>query len=388
MVNHEKTLLLLFDGLGAKYLDPYGQSDFRHPAFNRLAAESILFENLIANSVDTETVTKSIFGCGKPGETNSIFDSLRNAGLRSELIIDSSNLRNSYPVRYIDQMTIVQQDATSSIADSFENTELARTFAQVIDLVNASNAQFICVHVSSLARVWDAPLINRVLGLGDEDPDLEEFYLAPRQNIHWRDDPDQYLQWMTAYHAQVRVLDQCVGLLLDEFVSNWPNSMILLTATGGYSLGEHGIVGPEATVPFIEATHIPFLVKLPQSTFNATRVWKLHGTDLVNNVLQSQLCDDDIQTRLGSYINERDNSKAILISEGKNDSMSIRTNSWSYVYGGNQRSLFVRPDDIWEVNNVFDRCATVAEAMCELKDQIASKNIPVSLPSVIFEPAN
>ena len=387
METSQKTLVILFDGLGAKFLDPYGLSDFRHPAINRLAAESILFENLIANSVDSDIVTRSFFGPPENGTDNTVFHFAQERGKTSELILDAGVLRSSYPVKVIDQITVLEQSECLSVAEKFEETELAQVFAQVIDLVNQSNADFISVHCSSLMRTWDAPIKERLSGVGEEDPDLDPFFIAPNQNESWRNDPDQYLQWLTAYQAQVRVLDQCIEILLSEFVSKNPDATVVFSATGGYALGEHGYVGARADAPFIEVAHLPLLVRMPMANVAAIRNRRMIGPSSVYKLLINCLSNHEIPEWAKEVRTDQNAGDSYVFSRGKNKSVSIRTRYWSFVNHNQQNALYVRPDDLWEINNVVDRCPDVAAAMIELKDAIASGGQLENLPELIFESA-
>ena len=387
METSQKTIVILFDGLGAKFLDPYGLSDFRHPAINRLAAESILFENLIANSVHSDVVTRSFFGPMDNAAENTVFHFAQQRGKKSELILDAGVLRSSYPVKEIDQITVVEQKECLSIAKAFEETELAQVFAQVIDLVNQSKADFISVHCSSLMRTWDAPINERLSGVGDEDPDLDPFFVAPEKNESWRNDPDQYLQWLTAYQAQVRVLDQCLEILLSEFVSNHPDATIVFSATGGYALGEHGYVGARADTPFIEVAHLPLLVRMPMANVAAIRNRRMIEPSSVYELLINCLSNGDLPEWAREVRIDQNAGDSCVFSHGKNGSVSIRTKYWSFVNHNQQHALYVRPDDLWEINNVIDRCPDVASAMIELKDTIAKGGQLENLPELIFESA-
>jgi arylsulfatase A-like enzyme len=381
----KKILVLVFDGLGAKYIDPYGQSDFRHDSINALAAESTVFENLIAASVDRESVVQSMFGLDR-SDADSIFSTARELGLHSEVIVDDESLYNVYRTDDMDNVTLCEQLPCNDVAETFEQTELVRTFAQVIDFIGRSDADLIVVHINSLANTWDAPIRDRMAGVGQDDPDPLRFHQPPIANANWRDDPDQFFQWQLAYQSQVRILDECVGVLLAQFDSMHPNSMIVFTATGGYALGEHGYVGSEPAAPWIENMHLPLIVRVPGVGTESTRVRQLISPANIVTMLKSWWNDPPQSNYLHQFFAPDKAQFDCIISQGIDRALAIRTDSWSYVFDNNSGALFVRPDDMWEMSNVVDRCPAVAEAMMEIATTRSNGMQIEPLPAEIFEP--
>jgi hypothetical protein len=184
------------------------------------------------------------------------------------------------------------------LASALEETLSAQLFASVLErLETLSNEPAVLwVHSTSLTKRWDAPaefrdnddLVCEEEGVCETCPDpievawqeahpddapprdwtsLEAARLAslpPQCTLPEDADPDLLLAWMTAYGAQVRVLDSLLGVLhgtLSEAIGKG-KAHFVMTGTSGFALGEHGVLGPSAGPPRSNRIQVPLLISL------------------------------------------------------------------------------------------------------------------------------
>ena len=101
--------------------------------------------------------------------------------------------------------------ASSARADDVSNTELARTFAAVSELIGRSSSQpqLVWAHARGMYGQWDAPLELQQLLLDEDDPPPIDSVTPPDLELHAGHDSDDVFRYGCAYAAQVLVLDEC-----------------------------------------------------------------------------------------------------------------------------------------------------------------------------------
>jgi arylsulfatase A-like enzyme len=233
-------------------------------------------------------------------------------------------------------------------ADRIEETQFYRTMATLANLLRRRTDEpfLFWAHFEGFRREWDFPLSYRQRYQIDEDPDpYAEVALPEIADKNFAPDVKQSVA--EAYSGGVAVLDETLAGLL-AFLKKEKldrNTVLLLTSTRGFSLGEHGYIGGNAEL-YGENVHLPLLLRFPDGAFAGFRSQTLLQPADVFGLLQRNALPeepDEVHSflRIGSEV--------------------IVTPDW-FVYrkpAGNE--LYVKPDDRWEVNDVADRCPHVLE---------------------------
>jgi len=251
-------------------------------------------------------------------------------------------------------------------------TQMAHLFASVVDwLADAPEPSFLWVHSRGMAGPWDAPLDFRNQFADEEDPAPPDMVTPPVIRLEADCDPDDLLGLQQAYAGQVRLLDMCIGVLLDaaQAMPGRENTLLAVTSPRGYPLGEHGRVGQCDEALYGELLNVPCFLRFPDGAGAAARSqYLLQPPDVFPTLLDwFSLPADDEPVWGASLIPAVDDirpsqrDRACSISEGHS---AIRTPAWLLErHPDSKRELFAKPGDRWEANEVADRCRETADEL-------------------------
>lgn len=90
------------------------------------------------------------------------------------------------------------------------------------------------------------------------------------------DDDESIRKGIAAYFGAVKMVDDCVGVLLDQLrsLSLWDDTLIVYTSDHGEMLGDHYLFNKNATC-YEQESRIPFMLKLPSGRYAGKRVCNL-----------------------------------------------------------------------------------------------------------------
>ena len=266
-----------------------------------------------------------------------------------------------------------------------EQTELAHFFAQAAQAIaSLENGTCLWLHSSGLSGAWDAPLELRNQLANSEDPEPPHWCEPPSD---WfdpnHDDPDQLLSYQQVCAAQVTLIDDFLGVVLDLMETGLGKSTVLcLLSPRGYPLGEHGIVGNDPTHDFEqchgESLHVPMMIRTPDregyASFRSLRSGALVQPSLVTQLLQDWFSGDEpMQEALRHFAFQFPEKNKEVAWTKSGDVNALQTHAWKLIVEGDRTSLYVKPDDRWEVNDVSRRCPSIVESMENvIKDLTAS----------------
>ncbi len=393
-------VVLSIDRLHAGYLGCYGNTWVATPHFNRLAAESFLFDQATTDHPRLEELLRS-WWLGRHVREHAVFEQpptlaqrLAAAGFATCLITDEPRVAN-HPLsaRFADLVNIegAAQRPADRPAEDASATRAAALFAAATErLTEAKPPFFLWIHSSGMETAWDAPDEFRQLYAEPDEPEPPRVEAVPSRRLGRDEDPDQVWGICQAYAGQVSLLDACLGGLLESLQSEAHASETLLAVVGmrGFPLGRNGRIGSPDEALYTELVHIPWLMRLPAAAGAAARSQALvQPCDLAPTLAAAlEIAGAGAETYARNLLpiirEEVDAVRGCVSLVGREGERAIRTPAWylrlAEVNDGAQTTeLYAKPDDRWDQNDVADRCPEIAEglaaALGELEASIAAK---------------
>ncbi len=195
-VSGKNILCLAIDRWNADFLGAYGNAWVETPAFDALAAESVLFDSFFATSLDLETLyrafwrgespTRVVASTAADAAPPSIFRLLKEKGYRTFVVSDDETvaLHPAVEDEFCDGRFFLGSPDATLPAETLEETqffrnfeELARFLAKLEDDAKCAKAEnggdaapwFVWAHFSGWNERWDFPLELRERFQEDED---------------------------------------------------------------------------------------------------------------------------------------------------------------------------------------------------------------------------
>jgi arylsulfatase A-like enzyme len=377
-------ICLVIDRLHCGFLGAYGNTWIETPALDRLAAESFVFDQMHIDSPQLGPLYRSFWQgwhALAPSAENrpSLPALLRDAGVHSTLLTDDRTLVEHPLAIEFDNCIQIDPPWQSQMAaeGAYEETHLARCFLQIVDWVQtAKRPFFLWCHLASLGTTWDAPLECRERYWDESDPPLLATAEVPDRMLKAGFDPDELLVYTQAYAGQIALLDTCLGGFL-QVLEEHPaaqKTMFTLTSARGFPMGEHLRLGPCDEVLHGELVHVPLMMRFPDRLGATARSQCLiEPADLwatfldrwrVANIPPSPTGVSLLPLMHEEPVATRDRS----VMAGAGQQRAIRTPAW-HLRKTEPPELYAKPDDLWEVNNVANRCLEVVDCLLDAADR-------------------
>ena len=230
---------------------------------------------------------------------------------------------------------------------------------------------------SGLAVAWDAPDAFRAGYVDPEDPPPPPGARVPNFTVDAETDPDLVVGIRQIFAGQLTLLDRCLGQVFEAAAAaGWT---VLLAGVRGMPLGLHGVVGcqpgnPPGGFPYGEWVHLPAILvdaagRMAGQRYGGLVVPAEIGATLVDIVAgRTSAASDRPASLVGLFDSWSAPSRDRAIIEA-GDLAAIVTNGWHLVAarpnGDDERlaRLFAKPDDYFELSDVADRCAAVADEL-------------------------
>ncbi|HUY35449.1 MAG TPA: sulfatase-like hydrolase/transferase [Pirellulales bacterium] len=386
-------IVVVVDRLHVGYVGCYGNSWVATPELDGLAMESFAFDQAIIDSPSLDELYGSFWtgshalqrrhawptGCG------TLADALGKAGVATTLISDDSRV-GEHPLAagFGEQIKVeppVARDAKT--APDVDQTHLAGYFALAADwLTKARGPLCLWLHTQGLQAAWDAPLEFRNHYADPDEPPPPTLVDVPRRLLPNDFDPDLRFGVCQAYAGQVTLLDTCLGGLLAALAESplQRDTLLALVSPRGLPLGEHRRIGTGDEAIYNELIHVPWLLRLPDGSGAAARSQALvQPADLC-----ATLCDwcgatppwaaGTGRSLLPVVRDEMETLRDRACVAAPGGEQGIRTAGWYLRLAADQTEageepdsdrveLYAKPDDLWELNDVADRCRDVAQAL-------------------------
>ena len=393
-----KVIVLVVDRLSPSQIGAYGNTCHDTDAMNRIASQGILFDQAVSPIASLEAGYQQLFQAAStsnatkaPAET--WLAAVNEAGVETTFICDRDWLAESPVLAGFDSVSRLSVKPLDRLASRVSQTSLARFFAQAIDRLESMPSQSLAwIDCSGLAGQWDAPSKLRQSLADPDDPEPPTFHEPASFVFDSKDgDPDALLGVQQAVDAQVRMLDDFIGVLVDVLEQpEFASTMFCLTSLRGYPLGQHGLVGsadaPVAqTLPlkygYSESLRAPLMVCLPEHYADgrpicdqAVRSGKLVTPAVMLSLIESFLSqkDDQVESWLVEHSMLPDCDRTLVVGQN-GEEIVLLTNAWKFMLNTqtDDCELYAKPDDLWEVNDVSQRCPNEVHLFRELVDQVA-----------------
>ena len=280
-------VIVVIDAARADHVGCYGYPRDTTPELDRLARESVVFEQHFCPYPATTPSTASLLTSLYP-DTHGVLgalgtDALEYQGMDPAILTLEKSLRSA---GYHTFMLTANEAASPAVGVGEDFDEVFRqrqvgpgrrdrgdsTRHLVRELAHALSEHqnphfFAYLHFLPPHSPYDAPGALKSLFSGKQPPiSFQTPAFLPQATEEYRAGPPpaDRAEWINLYDANLRWADQAVGEVRGvlEKAGLLEDTLLIVTADHGEALAEHGYVWHE-NVPYDEALHIPLLIRFP-----------------------------------------------------------------------------------------------------------------------------
>ncbi len=380
-------IVISLDAFATSAISAYGSSWNSTPALDTLASGAMLWDRVIATSDDAAETLKA---CWR-GETagGRWIDAFRAVGPTAWISDAGEEAAEIAGQAGFDHCTVVIPPAADDSAgdrlpaNEIEETRLARLFAATLERLDAPHAEWslLWVHSAALAAQWDAPRwLFPVEELDDEvfepvdpanftgdpwdspsaaadgdavaPPPIWDSVDAPSHRLSGEEHPDWVTSWMQTYGCQVQLVDRLLRLLLESLATREESIGLAVLGIGGISLGQNGWIGHRVGPLRSPQIHVPAILWDRGSVS-----MRIPGLTSLPEVVA---CIQPVTQRVAPIAWASDAAEKSVVTRSSRAKAAVTTQEWFWVVGpDNRSSLFLKPDDREDSNDVSSRCQEV-----------------------------
>lgn len=380
-----KTIIIVANGWNAGWLGCYGNEWVRTHSLDRLAAESVLFDQHFAVSPAPSGWFAAI-DSGRYAGKSSLLAALRNYGCRNVRVHDLK-----YAASASDSTDWSESIALPKRQSETPGEAIYLQIDQTLQSLSEIDNWLLWIETDRFVPPWDVSL-----DFFDEYAQDMAFLEEGEEPQPWDEPPTgphdcndrNFERLQTTFASVVTEWDAELAEWFELFREHKLDESALWLVTSGYglSLGEHGWIGPSGRRPFEELGHLPLLMRLPSAEQGGRRVESLTSSlDLLPTVIDF----------FGRPIPEDTHGKSLLpLARGQrnpihpclcqsirvdgHDATALRTPDWACYYSIQaQPLLFRKPEDRWEVNDLRQKhlewteyLESLLRAYCDRPDAI------------------
>ncbi|WP_028592213.1 sulfatase [Paenibacillus massiliensis] len=308
-----KVIQVMFDTLRKDYLTPYGATNMITPNFDRVAQETVRFDNFFAGSLPCMPARRELhtgrynflhrgWGPVEPFD-DSMPEILRTNGIYTHLVTDHKHYwrdgGSTYHPRYSSYEFIRGQEGDNWKAQVDKNADLSGlenlNAEQKKRKVGSISQDF--VNRAYMPRIEDHPLHRTVeagLDFLKANKDADQWFLqiecfdphepffVPKKYLDMYNVPEEFNGWLTYtydnftpekrdiilgyYKALITMCDDYLGKVLDFMDESnlWDDTMLIVNTDHGFMLGEHEWWGKNIMPVYNEIANIPFFIWDPR----------------------------------------------------------------------------------------------------------------------------
>jgi arylsulfatase A-like enzyme len=362
-------------GLHLGYLGCYGNEWVATPNLDRLAAQSVVFDQHYLDVLGSTATGR----CALPLPEG-------NASPDNSSTLDAMLKSHDVPVSRIGQPTLfghARNDADDPFLPIVEEAQAA------MKKFKRAKRSVLWVHLPNLSPPWHAPEECRepyfFPGPPEEGEELPTPWFDPPVGPLAKFDELTWQRVQNSYAAAVTYLDFHIGLLLEDLADD---VLLFFTADRGMALLEHGILGECRPWLHEELIHLPLLMRLPTAAEAGRRVFALtQAVDLAPTLLGAfgipapeTLHGHDLSPLARGEIAAVRPYACTGVRQSERVEWAIRTSEWALILPVQQgaddpartRQLYVKPDDRWEVNNLVQQQMELADTLEQTLRNVAA----------------
>lgn len=374
-------LVVTIDRLPAWMLPTWGATWVSMPNLDRLGGRGLVFDRLLATSLDPRDTVAALASDG------GLWREAAAAGWPATVVTDSAALP---AVAAGVERIVVPAAAAAHTAARDDETNAARLCGRARDVIAAGRHRLVWCHMDGLAVAWDAPDAFREGYVDPDDPPPPPGARVPNVTVSEDTDPDLVVGIRQVFAGQLTLLDRSLGQLLEAAAAaGWA---VLLAGVRGMPLGLHGVVGceqgnPPGGFPYGEWAHLPAILvdaagRMAGQRYGGLVVPTEIGATLLDIVAGPRPTRPESSASLVGLLDSwsAPSRDRVIIDAG--DMAAIVTDGWHLVasrpHGGGERParLFAKPDDYFELSDVADRCAAVADELEQALEPVWRGAIP------------
>jgi hypothetical protein len=374
-------LVITIDRLPAWMLPAWGATWVSMPQLDAVAARGLVFDRLLATSLDPRDTLRALAADGR------LWREAAAAGWAAAIVTDDASLPDAAPgVERIEVPAV----AVAGTAAGDDDTNAARLFARARDVIAAGGHRLVWCRMSGLAVAWDAPEAFREGYVDPDDPPPPPGARVPHFTVGEDTDPDLVVGIRQVFAGQLTLLDRCLGPVFEAAsAAGWA---VFLAGVRGMPLGLHGVVGcgqgnPPGGFAYGEWAHLPAILvdaagRMAGQRYAGLLVPAEIGGMLFDIVAGQRRLPSTTPARLAGLFDSwsapaRDR---VIIDAG--EQAAIVTDGWHLVaqrpQAGDEKParLFAKPDDYYELSDVANRCAAVADELGRALEPVWRGEIP------------
>lgn len=360
-----KILVLHIRGLRPAFLGCYGNDWVDTAALDRLAADSVVFDQHHADNLDERTSWTGQYHY--PGPTKTDHASADLPALLEQAALPFVHVAAAYAPRFGSEEAVDYFDPTLEV--------LEKALAEQ----SGNEHWLIWVDLPDLLPPWSPSLDvleHYFSDADDSEDDVEalEPLLDPPDNLIDAEADALWEQVKLSYAAAVTHFDHCLEVILQHMreCGLLEQTMLIVTSEAGVALGEHGRIGDGGPGSHAERTHLPLLVRLPGGEQAGRRVAALtQPVDLFPTLLAASgaaIPEQQGQSLWPLLRGETAAVRAYLVAVTRHNqqlSWLLRSPDWSLLQAAEEAvpKLYVKPEDRWEVNDVYQHHQEWAAAL-------------------------
>ncbi len=363
-------IIVSLEGITPNALSCYGCSWNQTPTLDAISSRGWIWDRLIAENDDPKELLKTWVH-------NDVAwaNQFKKLG---PLVLISDQEDHDFDNHCFDEITILPVEPIheeQQPADEAFETRFGQLIATAIERISQPDKTgAIWIHSTFLNQSWDAP------SLLDSEEEESDPYLAEHQTeddgnveveqeiadfddvgvpelvatsvvppsfkLEPKDDPDLLPQWMDRYGNQVKLLDLMLGYLVEEVER--VDAQLMFIGTSGFRLGQNKEFGLHPAHLRYSDIHIPLLL----TGRGPLRIPHLTGSQEVIDLLLELGRNDDRDYPAERWAESRSSGRSVSIQSSRCRYAVTDPNWFCVIESDGEESLFLKPDDIDDYNNV------------------------------------
>ena len=386
-----RALVIATDGWNAGWLGGYGNEWVSTPHLDRLVAESVVFDQHLADAPDP-AAARRVWRSGRyllPAETGTppapngpdLLALLRENGVRTVLVRNLAREPEADFAEGWDEVVESPEGLTAAVESALDRLEGHDDWFLWIEtdlplppwaVDEEKFLDYFDALADFFAETETEADLEEAEEVEEEGPESAEPWPEPPEGPFDPDDRPAWRRLHATFAAAVSEIDAELGDLFELLRARGLDGSAawLLTPAFGYPLGDHGWVGVERPWLHEERVHVPLVLRLPEAVESGRRVPALtSAVDLTPTLLEllgiAPPPEASFHGRsllpLARGQAEKVRDYAVLgCSTGEALEWALRTPDWYFLLpvaappdaAPRGPQLYRKPDDRWEVNDL------------------------------------